>query len=47
MCACSVIQLGPTPCEPINSSEPGSSVPEIFEARILEWVAISYFRGSS
>ena len=26
---------------------PGSSVPGVFQARILEWVAISFFRGSS
>ena len=26
---------------------PGSSVHEILQARILEWVAIAYFRGSS
>ena len=29
------------------SSPPGSSVPGVFQARILEWVAISYSRGSS
>ena len=29
------------------SSQPGSSVHGIFWARILEWVAISYSRGSS
>ena len=28
-------------------SLPGFSVHEIFQARILDWVAISYFRGSS
>ena len=34
-------------CNPINCSPPGSSVHEIFQARILEWVAISSSRGSS
>ena len=29
------------------SSPAGSSVPGVFQARILEWVAISYSRGSS
>ena len=28
--------------DPIDSSPPGSSVPEILQARILEWVAISF-----
>ena len=35
---------------PINIQDcslPGSSVHGIFQARILEWVAISFFRGSS
>ena len=31
-----------TLCDPMNCSLPGSSVHEIFQARILEWVAISY-----
>ena len=29
-------------CDPIDGSPPGSSVPGIFQARILEWVAISF-----
>ena len=33
-------------CNPMNCSPPGSSVHRIFQARILEWVAISYSRGS-
>ena len=33
-------------CNPIDSSQPGSSVHEISQARILEWDAISFFRGS-
>ena len=32
-------------CNPIDCSPPGSSVYGIFQARILEWVAISYSRG--
>ena len=34
-------------CDPINCSPLGSSVHGIFQARILEWVAISSYRGSS
>ena len=36
-----------TVCHPMDCSSPGSSVHGIFQARILEWVAISYSRGSS
>ena len=32
----------PTLCNPIDGSPPGSSVPGILQARILEWVAISF-----
>jgi len=31
----------------MDGSLPGSSVPEIFQARILEWVAIPFSSGSS
>jgi len=31
-----------TLCDPIDGSPPGSSVPGILQARILEWVAISF-----
>ena len=34
-------------CDPKNCSPPGSSVHGIYQARILEWVAISFSRGSS
>ena len=34
-------------CKPMDHSPPGSSFPGISQARILEWVAISFFRGSS
>ena len=36
------LQLCPTLCDPIDGSLPGSSVPGILQARILEWVAISF-----
>ena len=34
-------------CDPIDCSLPAFSVHRIFKARILEWVAISFPRGSS
>ena len=34
-----------TLCNPIDGSPPGSSVPGILQARILEWVAISFSRS--
>ena len=40
-------QSCPTLCNPVDFSLPGSSVHGIFQARVLEWVAISYSRGSS
>ena len=40
-------QLCPALCDPMNCSPPGSSVLGIFQARILEWVAISFSRRSS
>ena len=43
--ACLVVQLCPTLCDPIDYSPSGSSVHEIFQVRILEWVAISSSRG--
>ena len=36
------LQLCPTLCNPIDASPPGSLVPGILQARILEWVAISF-----
>ena len=36
-----------TLCNPTDSSPPGSSVHGILQARILEWVTISFSRGSS
>ena len=42
-----VAQSCPTHCNPMNCSLPSSSVHGILQARILEWVAISFSRGSS
>ena len=42
-----VAQLWPTLCDPIDCSLRGFSVHGIFQARVLEWVAISFSRGSS
>ena len=36
------LRLCPTLCDPTDSSPPGSPVPGILQARILEWVAISF-----
>ena len=36
-----------TLCDPMNCSPPGSSLHEILQARILEWVAMPSSRGSS
>ena len=44
---CSFTQSCPTLCDPADCSPPGSSVHGIFQARILEWVAVSSSRGSS
>ena len=40
-------QLRPILCNPMDWSLPGSSTHGIFQTRILEWVAISFSRGSS
>jgi len=42
-----VAQSCPTLCDPIDCSLPGSSVHGIFRAIVLEWIAISFSRGSS
>ena len=36
------LQLCLTLCDPIDSSPPGSPIPGILQARILEWVTISF-----
>ena len=39
------LQSCPTLCDPIDSSPPGSPIPGILQARVLEWGAICFFRG--
>ena len=39
--AAKLLQSCPTLCDPIDGSSPGSPVPRILQARILEWVAVS------
>ena len=36
------LQLCPTLCDPIDGSPPGTPIPGILQARIPEWVAISF-----
>ena len=36
------LQSCPTLCDPIDGSPPGSPVPGILQARMLEWVAVSF-----
>ena len=45
MCVCA--QLCPTLCDPMDCNLPGYSVHEFLQAKILEWGATSYSRGSS
>ena len=42
-----VTQLCPTLCDPMDCSLSGSSIHGIFQARVLEWIAISFSGGSS
>ena len=42
-----VAQLCSTLCNPMDSSPPGSSVHQIFQARIPEWIAIPFPRSSA
>ena len=37
-----VAQSCPTPSDPVDCSLPGSSIPGIFQARVLEWAAIAF-----
>ena len=46
MCAKS-LQSCPTLCDPMECSPPGSSVHEILQARIMDWIAMPSSRGSS
>ena len=36
------LQLCPTLCDPIDGSPPGSPIPGILQARVLEWGAIAF-----
>ena len=52
VCVCAHVrahatQSCPTLCDPMDCSRPGSSVHGISQARILEWVAISFSRDLS
>ena len=38
------LQSCPTLCDPIDSSPPGSTIPWILQARVLEWIAIAFSR---
>ena len=42
-----VAQSYPTLCDPMDGTPPGSSIHGILQAKILEWVAISFSRGFS
>ena len=44
---CLVTRLCLTLCDPMDCSPSGSSVLGILQARILEWVAMPFSRGSS
>ena len=46
-CCCLVAKSCLTLCDPMDCSPPGSSIHGILQARVLEWVAISFSRGSS
>ena len=46
-CCYLVDKLCPTLCDPMDCSPPGCSVHGILQARILEWVAVPFSRGSS
>ena len=46
-CCCLVVKSCPTLCDPMDCRISGSSVHGISQARILEWVAISFSRQSS
>ena len=44
--AAKLLQSYPTLCNPTDGSPPSSSVPGILQARILEWVAISFSKNN-
>ena len=43
---CEVAQSCPTVCDPMDYSLPGSSIHEIFQARVLEWGAVAFSEKS-
>ena len=43
--AAKLLQSYPTLCDPIDGSSPGAPIPGILQARILEWVAISFSKA--
>ena len=48
VCVCVLVtQSCPTLCDLMDCSPPGSSVHGTLQARILEWITISFSRGSS
>ena len=47
MCVCISLSVVSDSCDPTDCSPPGSSVHGISQVRILEWVGISFSRGSS
>ena len=47
VCVCVLTQSCLPLCNPMDYSPPGSSVQGILQARILEWVAIPFSKGSS
>ena len=47
ICTCMHAQSCQTLCNPMDHRPPGSSVHELSQARIMEWVAISYSGGPS
>ena len=48
MCVCErESQSCPTLCDPVDYSPPDSSVHWILQARIMEWVAVPFSRGSA
>ena len=48
VCVCVLVtQSYPTVCDLMDCSPPGSAVHGVFQEKMLEWFAISFFRGSS
>ena len=47
VCVCVSCSVVSDSCDPMDYSPPGSPIHEILQARILEWVAIPFSRGSS